>query len=310
MKTRLVAVALSLVAIAACSVSTTSSPTPTPTPTPTPPAAGDGGADGGGDGCGVDEPNDTRETAKVVDLDASYPARCVGGADEHDFFEFTAPAADLAGGYVQVQLRNVVNGWINYRAYAVDDNGLIVEGHGSDEGANADGFFTVAPGKKYRVDVSAYVGSTTIRYDVELKYTKLDDAFEPNDTPGAAKPITVGTPIQASAAPAAARAAATEEEQHDWYKLTLAAGTGTVRVTNVPSDFWLKVNVFDSSNSKVAEAQGSDEGANVEVNLNGLVAGEYSIQVEPYVGGGVRAGDGAAVPPRIGGQYTLAVTQP
>src|SRR5450432_1147492 len=86
-----------------------------------PPGGGTGGAGGGGTstgggsgGTGVNtcgfsgevEPNETRDMATPYTFGTAM-AGCVASSADHDFYEFTAPVADLAGGYIQITLTDV-----------------------------------------------------------------------------------------------------------------------------------------------------------------------------------------------------------
>ncbi|MFO0675814.1 MAG: hypothetical protein U0169_04730 [Polyangiaceae bacterium] len=270
--------------------------------------AGDGGT---ATGCDFGEPNNSRETAKVVELGTEYAAVCIGGtADPADFFEFTAPA-DNAGGYVQIQLRNVT-GWTSIEAYAVSDNGKFLAHQGSDVGANVDGVFTVSPGAKYRVNVLPYQEADKVtKYDMKLVYTKVVDTYEPNNTRETAKAITKGTPIMASPAIVAVGEVPTPAEGDDWYSLDLAAGATTVALTNVPSDFWGGVELTNAAGVVVMQKPASDKGASVtmEVPATDVPAGAYRVRVYPYQEGGYRSAVGSTVSTRLSGQYTLTVTQ-
>lgn len=297
-------------AAAACTISTSSS-------SPTPAADGGvttgdaGGTSGDGGSCGVGEPNNTRETSTAIELGAPTTGQCIGGAaDPIDFFEFTAPA-DNAGGYVQVQLRNVT-GWTSIEAFAAADNGKILATQGSDVGANVDGYFTVAPGAKYRVAVLPYQsGDLVTKYDLTLVYTKIVDTFEPNNTRETAKPITKGTPITASPAIPAVAEVPTDAEGDDWYSLDLAGGATTVTLSNVPSEFWAGVELRNAGGDVIAQKPGSDKGASItlEVPAGDVTPGSYRVRVYPYQSGGFRSQAGAEVSTAITGQYTLNVTQ-
>ncbi len=265
-------------------------------------------------GCSFGEPNNTRETATPVALNRIYAGNCVDGpGDPMDFYEFTAPAADVAGGYVQVQVRNVGGQSAEYEAWAASDNEKVQDHYSTTDGANLDGWFTVAPGGKYRVAVHMFAGtSPEFTYDVQFKYTALNDAFEPNNSRATAKPLTLGTAIMASAAvPALGGLAPTDAEKDDWYSVTLAAGTTTVLVSNVPSDTTCDVTAFDPSGAMVDEKYSTTDGANCKLDLVDLtMAGTYTFNMQRFAGAPPREGDGATVPAFVSGQYTLLVTQP
>jgi hypothetical protein len=273
---------------------------------------GPGPADGGMgmDSCGVGEPNDVREQATVVALPSATRGACVGGSvDTSDFYEVLAPM-DAAGGVVRVAVTNVgADGLPELTVTAAEDNGAIVNAYTTDRGASIEGWFAVAPGARYRVRVEPFAGAARFRYDFNVTYTALNDAFEPNNARTAARPITVGTPIQASAGIVTPRSMAVAADAEDWYRVTLAAGAASVRVTNVPADFLCDVSVFDAAGMSLGERYTTTPGANCELTLMAVPAGEVTIKLEPF-SGGAPLGAGGPTPPRYTGQYTLSVTQP
>lgn len=264
-------------------------------------------------GCTFGEPNDTRETATPVDVNRPYTALCLSNADgttdPSDFYVVTAPA-DTAGGYVTFTISNVgTTGTIEALATAAADGAQMVDVVGSNDGASVTGWFTVSPGAQYRLEVKRYPGAgATFAYDLQFAYTKVTDAYEPNNTRAAAKTIALTTPIQASGVAFSANGALADTDDDDWYSVTLAAGSVAVKLTNSPADFTCDMEVFDATNAPIANAvSASSAGANCEVDATGLAAGVYTVDVRSYLTL-VRAGKGTP-PPSITGTYTLAVTQ-
>ena len=262
-------------------------------------------------GCTFGEPNDTRETATPIELNQAYTGLCISNADNtadpSDFYVVTAPN-DAAGGYVTFTISNVsASADATGVATAVADNAEMVTANGSSGGATVTGWFTVSPGAKYRLEVKQYVGGAAFTYDLQLAYTKITDAYEPNNTRDVAKTIAVGTPIQASAAAPAVNGVLGTTDPDDWYSVTLAAGSATVTVSNVPSDYGCAAHLFDSSNAAAGNATTPGAGANCEFVATNLTGGVYTLQVGPYIGT-ERAGVGAPLP-SVTGSYTLSVTQ-
>jgi len=285
----------------------------------TPDAATDAATDaaradaGPSGGCAFGEPNDTRETATPVDVNRPYTALCLSNADgttdPSDFYVVTAPS-DTAGGYVTFAITNVgTTGTIEALATAAADGAQMVDVVGSNDGASVTGWFTVSPGAQYRLEVKRYPGAgATFDYDLQFAYTKVTDAYEPNNTRAAAKTIALTTPIQASGVAFSANGALAATDDDDWYSVTLAAGSVAVKLTNSPADFTCDMQVFDATNAAIAsEVSASSVGANCEVDATGLAAGVYTVDVHSYLTPD-RAGKGTP-PPSITGSYTLAVTQ-
>jgi hypothetical protein len=301
---------------AGCTVTTTSDPTPTSPPSTTV----DGGATGDaspsptGSGCGFGEPNDTREQATAITLGSTYSSLCVSNpdkTDELDFFEFTAPATDLAGGYVEVKLSNVQSDGIGDVIVTSSlDNDVVFESYTVDHGANVEGWLTVAPGAKYRIQVSRFGGAgDRFAYDLSTKYTAIKDAYEPNDKKEDAKSISLNTPIQASAAAVSAKAELAVGDDQDWFKVTLAAGTATVKMTNVPSDYLCDVQLYDPTGAAVDEKYQTTGGADCTIDAKDLVSGVYLVNVHRFAGLPMRADGGKPLASFVTQQYTLEVQQ-
>ena len=59
--------------------------------------------------------------------------------------QFTAPEADLAGGYYAVGLDDVGDGYADLMIYAASDNGEIDHEYSTSSGASVHAFFAAAP---------------------------------------------------------------------------------------------------------------------------------------------------------------------
>jgi hypothetical protein len=266
-------------------------------------------------GCGFGEPNDVREMAKVLTLPdgagprtAAVQGICVGMNDV-DFYQITAPVAP-AGGVMTVDINNVSSeGTVEMVVTAADDNGEVFSTYTADQGASLSGWFAVASGATYRIKVDRFAGSN-FTHDLSLTYTPIVDMYEPNNTRADAKPIVVGTPIQASAGVVTPKSDSVAADEQDWYKVTLAAGGATVRMSNVPADYRCEVATYNSAGAQLETNYTTTMGANCELSLPpSTPAGEVTIKVQAFAGAGP-TGAGGAVPPRYTAQYTLAVTQP
>lgn len=269
--------------------------------------------DAGGSGCDFGEPNDTRDQATPVDVNHPYQGLCVAspdGVDDKDFYVMTAPA-DAAGGYVVLTVSNVAPlGLAELIVTSAIDNDVLVDTYTTTEGASIKSWFTVSPGAKYKVQISRFGGNgTRFSYDMNLAYTKITDAYEPNQTKADAKPLTLGTPIQASAAAHSPAGKLVAGDDFDWYKVTLAAGNATVKLSNSPADHLCDVELYDSAGQKAGENYTTTNGANCQIDATNLVAGDYTINAHHFGGTPNRAGDGDP-PASVTGSYTLVVTQP
>ena len=194
----------------------------------------------------ITEPNESRDTATPFALNAPLTG-CIGLPTDVDVYTFTAPPADLAGGYVMLSFTAVdTTGSLDVSLYSAADNSLIHEFYSATAGASLYGYVAVAPGVTYRVQVKPFTGQTPFRYTMLAAYTPLADAYEPNDTKDTAKPIPLGTPIMAFQSTGYIGAPYEGEAFADWYTVPLAAGTVTVKMTNVPTDIRGEIYVFDS----------------------------------------------------------------
>jgi hypothetical protein len=294
-------------------------------------AGGHGGSGAGGGGgapllgpCGfldVTEPNETRDTATPILVNAPVTG-CIGTQvdldgvpDDIDVYACTAPATDLAGGYVVLSFTEVgITGSLDVFLYSATDNSLIDEFYTGTAGASLSGYLAVAPGVTYRVQVKRFAGQTPLPYKMLATYTALADVYEPNDTKATAKPIAVGTPITAFQSSGYIGDPYDAAAFADWYSVPLAAGMVTIKMTNVPTDIRGGVHLFDPEGVQVDEATMIDAGANVTLTpATPVLAGTYTIQVLPYAGGPPASDMSlpAAPPPdHFTRPYTLMVTQP
>jgi hypothetical protein len=279
--------------------------------------APDGGAGGGMDAgvdappmmgngpCGVpeSEPNDKRENATPLMVPAMFTG-CIGAPDDIDFYELTTPD-DGTGGYFQFSLTDIGNWAVDVTGYNVADNGEIAQLYAASDGQNLHGFLAAAPGFKYRLAVRGFinVGSAPTRYTMKVTYTKVADAYEPNNTRDTAKTITIGTPVMAYMFEGVKALPLKAEDVVDWYTVMAAAGNLTVTVESVPSDMTAFVHIFDPTGKEVY-GYGPNDGANATVMVMNGPAGAYKIQVHPF---GVRPAlffDKAATPMDLPSNFT------
>jgi hypothetical protein len=218
-----------------------------------------------------------------------YSGLCVSNpdkTDELDFFEITAPATDIAGGIVEVQLSNVQNGGLaEIIVTASADNTVIFDSYQMDPGASTAGWLSVSPGAKYRIQVNRFAGAgDRFAYDLFAKYTPVTDTYEPNNKKEDAKPIALNTQIEASLAASSANGDLAVGDDADWFKVTLAAGTATIKMTNVASDYLCDVQLFDAAGEAVNEKYEMTPGADCVLNAAELAGGAYTINVHHFAG--------------------------
>lgn len=291
-----------------------------------PPTSGDGGTDGGSttDGgaahpCGLadePEPNETRDGAAPLQLGGSITG-CLAADEDQDWFQFTAPSADLSGGYVTFHFGDVGNGTVSATLYTASDNGQVLSAYAANEGANLDLWLAVAPGQQYRVKIeNKFLFKGAYKYTLTTTYTKIDDPFEPNDRKEEAKPLTLGTTVDAFVFSGhKIYSTPTDDDHADWYSMTLAGGQQvTIELANVPSNLTGRIAIIDSAGNELAYKYGSNAGANATLTraAGQVTGGTYYVKVSKMFvfAGADPSGEGTSLPDHFTRKYHLTVTQP
>jgi hypothetical protein len=263
--------------------------------------------------CGVPElePNDMREQSTPIAAPVMLTS-CIGTLNDIDFYELTAPN-DPAGGYYQFSVTGLTFD-VDLLAYNVADQGEIGHIYASSDGQNLYGYLAVAPGKKYRLSVGPF-GSTSMaptKYTLNVTYTKVDDAQEPNETVDSAKPITLGAPVTGYLFGGVRTVPQKVEASADWYTVMAGAGNLTATVENVPSNLTAYVRIIDPAGMDEYGLSPND-GANVTVTKMNGTAGAWKILVQYFSEKADfafdRAEDAMTVPPNFTRPYKLTVTQ-
>ena len=289
--------------------------------------AADGGVDGGPSGnggaggnatsppgCGLasePEPNDSRDHATPYQAGASVIGCMVSGEDI-DTYEFQAPSGDPAGGYYEGALTDVGPGRIEAQISSASDNGQIDRTHTDDSGSSLFFYFAAAPGQKYRVAVANLPPFTAgFRYTFKATYTKLADAYEPNDTRESAKPIPLGTPISAFMFAGHKTSAVASEEFTDWYSFTLGAGMVNIRVDDVPSNVRVEAFLYDADGTKVDAPRMSNDnfGGSFDVTTKVITPGPHRLELGTFPPAPLPYGKGMNLPDNFTKPYKLTVTQ-
>lgn len=299
------------IALAACNDDPIT-PTPDSGTADATPGTDAGPGDDASDPCGFGEPNDTRETATTIHVNQTYNG-CVSNTDNSDpsdFYTFTAPATDNAGGYVVFSMEGVdASGLAEMIVTSDADNGVIFDSYTDQMGASVYGWTTVAPGAKYNIQVTRFAGAgPRFAYTVKAAYTKINDSFEPNNTKETAGPMMVNTPITASASTTSAHTTPLEGEDLDFFKVTLQGGDVTLSMTNVPTDFLCDVALLDASGSSLDEVYSATEGADCTKTIMDVQAGDYFVKVSPF-SANRHASSNQDVVDSVKGQYSLVVSQ-
>jgi hypothetical protein len=148
-------------------------------------------------------------------------------------------------------------------------------------------------------------------YTLRTTYVPIDDRYEPNDTRAEAQPIALGAPVRAFMfAGFRSSIAPRREAWEDWFKVTLAAGSVQIALTDVPRTIDGTLMMTDGNGAAVGILSVSSRpGMSVTFSHTGLAAGDYDIVVEPLAIIEPH-GAGSTPAPYVIGPYTLSVTQP
>lgn len=270
------------------------------------------GADGAAPGCGVaePEPNDTRDKATPYVAGMKVVA-CVGAEDDVDFYEFTAPITDPAGGYYAIAVDDVGAGYADLQIYSASDNGSIDHEYSTDAGGSVRAYFAAASGQRYRIAVTNFAGfEKPFRYTLTATYNKVTDPFEPNDTRASATPITLGTPVTATLFAGHQSSMIDGREFDDFYKVEVAAGTVTAKVADVPTDTYPDLVLLDADGAELEHAYSTTMGANATVTMKAVTAGTVYLHVGVFSSPPPSAGKGVMLPDHFSHSYKLTVQQP
>jgi hypothetical protein len=246
---------------------------------------GDGGVDAGppvGNGpCGIPdmEPNDMRDQS--VKIAPSTITSCFGTDEDVDYYELTAPSDP--GGYYVISLTEVGDVEVEMYAYTVTNNGMIGHIYAANGGQDLHAYLGTSAGQKYRLQVGSFAGwKGPSKYTLKVSYMKVDDAYEPNNTRDTAKPITLGTPINAFIHDGFITAQVDDEDVRDWYTVTAGPGNLTAKVENVPMNMSAWVEIVDAA-GKLDYAYSSNNGSDATLTVMGVAAGTFRISVKPFV---------------------------
>jgi|GEM_PF-4313617 len=251
--------------------------------------ADDGGASADGSsassttqGCTFGEPNDTRDQPFAL-TPGTYKDVCLSDKGDVDYYAFTSPSEDKAGGYVIVSLTNVRSTATKlFVSDALTNEQFTEDGIRGELGESTKAWFTVQPGKTYHVRVEAgYSYDQEGKYDITIDYKKIDDPFEPNNTQYEAAPIAFGTSVSAFVTRTRGGEAANLED--DWYKLEFNGGNFRASLASVPTNFTCEMALFDNTFTKIGrEDYQTTDGANCEINRSALQKGTYYLQVKAF----------------------------
>lgn len=234
--------------------------------------------------------------------------------DTVDYYEVVAPSGDPSGGYFQAAISHVGGGGtMAASVYSAFDKGQLLLADGAASGQLTFFFWAARPGEHYLVRLYEAGGVIpTFDYSFKVTYTRIPDAYEPNDTSDTPASLALGMPATAYFF-AGYNSSNPPTPDQDWYQVMLAAGTTQVSITSVPHDLRMQVQVYDSH--FVAVPSGFFVGANAGADLGGSFttpsSGLYRIAITSFsfVAGSV-AGRGVVYPDSFTRPYMITVTQP
>ncbi len=255
------------------------------------------------------EPNDSRDRATPYLLGGSVQG-CIAAQTDHDFFEFPVPD-DAAGGFVQVAVTEVGRGYIALRVFAASDNGEIGYYYASNAGQSLNAFFAVARGQKYRLDLHDFSSfDRPYAYKVTATYTRVSDAFEPNDTRMTAKALLAASTVTGFLFAGFVSGDALKDSAYDdWYAVSLTPGSVTIKLEDVPTDISPWVYLFDPSGAELDNKYSTTAGASLTLTKATTSTGMHLIRVTVFTRPPAE-GKGTTVPDHFTRPYRLSVRQP
>lgn len=257
-------------------------------------------------GCAFGEPNEDRDHATKLRFGQPVKKACATGSGDVDWYELDVPA-DPAGGYVQITAKNITAGRWELRVFAASDNEQLLASYAESQKADVNAFVEAKPGTKLRFSLkpSYYEEKQTFEYDVDVKYTKIADAFEPNDSRENAKRIEKNTSINAYFF--AGYDSKELGDYDDFYEIDLNAGKATFKLEDV-AEGYAKMNVLDEAGESIEIEYAGTRGASVFLNDLAITkSGKHYVHVT--LSGVDAEGDTTGVPPHFTKPYKLTVSQ-
>lgn len=244
-------------------------------------------------------------------------AICIDSYTEYRFrFKITTPDAPPGGGYVIVSFRNVSSDFtVDVEVTPSTDSYALDTFQSADfPGDDFDTWFAATPGAQFFIDVSDLFGGfvAPLEYTMSAAFVAVDDAFEPNDTQANAKPIALGSSVQAFAfAGYGATPSVVQTGWYDWFKVTLPAGTPSLTLSGASPDFSLDVSLDDPNSDLGYAATGAtlSSGSVTISPSTPLAAGDYFVIVEPTSSNIDAYGSGGAAASYATTPYTLVVNE-
>lgn len=236
----------------------------------------------------ANEPNNSSVDAKLLAWGTPVPITILPRTDR-DQFVLDAPHR----GRITVAATGVPG--IEVAMRLLDSNLTIVRDWAAAPAAGAPLSFEAdlpSAGKYWLVVGDAYDDARSVLpITLTATLTAAEDALEPNDRPRNAKPLALGTPVQASILPRA---------DHDFYLLEAAAGPLTIRASQNPQNIDVALRLLDGNFDVVGNwTSAPAPGADMQMQVELPAAGRYWLEVADSY-------DDASAPAPI----TLTASQP
>jgi hypothetical protein len=290
-------------------------------------SAGNGGEDaaktGNGDPCKTDPGNNDLDHATEYALGTDLPA-CITGASDVDYYQFTTPN-HIVDGYVVVTVSDIVERYMNLYTnelqvdvYPGSDTHSLFYVYNDSSGKDINLWFAAAAGTTYRIRVQLEVSGFSYAltsYTFHASFTPIEDMYEPNQSEGAATPISLGQTIHAYMSGGYTSAASDlGSAWWDFYEFTLAAGSATIKLTDLPNDLRFDAYVYDDLDPAHTQIRGyaynMTAGQDIIFNTDtNLPAGKYYLQLDVLDTYTKAYGSGTTPANYLTHPYALTVTQ-
>jgi hypothetical protein len=235
-------------------------------------------------------------------------------------FTVTMPTEPAGGGYVVVSFRKVapqlrINVAIT-PAYNALEIPIDTQLGAPSAGADYDTWFAAVPGTSFFIDVESANSLQAINpqggdFEMSATYVPVNDAYEPNNPQNNAKPIALNTPIVAYSF----YGYGTDRNDflngwYDFYKVTLSAGTPTLKLTGASPKVPLEVSLFSTDVRYDYDVRGfSDDTGSVTITASSPAsAGDYWVVIQPEDAPDPY-GEGTVPADYVTQPYTLTVTE-
>jgi hypothetical protein len=214
------------------------------------------------------EPNNDIPHANILGLNTSALAE-ISGASDTDYYRFSTghPPRDV----YRISLKNLsttlapgINVYDQQKNYMFDE-------YRDTPGADLERDFVPAPDSIYYVQVFQR-GSTSGAYSLTVKPLLKYDKFEPNDDIPSAKPLALGSVIDANIM---------DPGDTDYFQVQSGGAPGnlTVSLKNTSTTLAPGINVYDSQKSYLTNAYRDTPGADVDLTFATQPNSKYYIQI-------------------------------